>query len=82
MYQFAFERDCMWVRRYATTMISTDGPSLSRPRISALALGDEILASDVVHTLADSLGTFSFGEPRTTSLKGLDGDFTVFPVLC
>ena len=51
-------------------------------RISALALGDEILASDVVHTLASSLGTFSFGEPRNTNLKGLDGDFTVFPVLC
>lgn len=50
-------------------------------RISALALGDEILASDVVHALASSLGTFSFGEPRTTSLKGLEGNFTVFPVL-
>jgi class 3 adenylate cyclase len=51
-------------------------------RISALALGNEILASEVVHTLASALGTFSFGEPRITRLKGLEGDFNVFPVLC
>jgi class 3 adenylate cyclase len=50
-------------------------------RISALALGVEILASDLVHALAHGLGTFTFGDPRTTTLKGLDGDFTVHPVL-
>ena len=41
-------------------------------RISALALGNEILASDLVHTLAIDVGTFTFGEPRSTSLKGLE----------
>lgn len=50
-------------------------------RISALALGGEILASDLVHALAGSLGTFSFGEPRTVTLKGLDGEFRVREVL-
>jgi class 3 adenylate cyclase len=50
-------------------------------RISALALGGEILASDLVHALARSLGTFQFGERREVTLKGLDGDFAVYPVL-
>jgi class 3 adenylate cyclase len=49
-------------------------------RISALALGGEILASDLVHALAKGLGTFSFGEPRDVSLKGLDGGFRVYAV--
>jgi class 3 adenylate cyclase len=31
-------------------------------RISALALGNEILASELVHTLAIDVGTFTFGE--------------------
>jgi adenylate cyclase len=50
-------------------------------RISALALGGEILASDLVHALAHALGTFTFGTPRTTTLKGLEGNHTVYPVL-
>src|SRR5262252_194898 len=50
-------------------------------RISALALGGEILASDLVYALARGLGTFSFGEPRTATLKGLDGFFELRPVL-
>ena len=50
-------------------------------RISALALGNEILASDLVHTLALDVGTFTFGEPRSTNLKGLEGGFTVYPVV-
>jgi class 3 adenylate cyclase len=50
-------------------------------RISALALGGEILASDLVHALAHALGTFTFGAARTTSLKGLEGSFTLYPVL-
>jgi class 3 adenylate cyclase len=49
-------------------------------RISALALGGEILASDLVHALAKGLGTISFGEPRDVSLKGLDGGFRVYAV--
>ena len=50
-------------------------------RISELALGGEVLASDLVYQLARSLGTFSFGEPRTAALKGLDGPFELRPVL-
>ena len=50
-------------------------------RISALALGDEILASNLVYALSRSLGTFKFGNSRTASLKGLDGTFELHPVL-
>jgi class 3 adenylate cyclase len=50
-------------------------------RISALALGDEVLASGVVHELVRGLGTFNFGDARVTTLKGLDGEFAVYPVL-
>ena len=50
-------------------------------RISALALGGEILASDLVYALARGLGTFTFGEPRVAALKGLEGNFEVRPVL-
>ena len=49
-------------------------------RISALAVGGEVLASGLVHGLAHTLGTFSFGEARTVKLKGLDGSFEVYPV--
>lgn len=49
-------------------------------RIADLALGGEILVSELVHELARGLGTFRFGEPRTTRLKGLDGDFRLYPV--
>jgi class 3 adenylate cyclase len=50
-------------------------------RISALALGGEVLASDLVYALARGLGTFTFGAPRTAQLKGLDGSFDLHPVL-
>ena len=50
-------------------------------RISALALGGEILASDLVHALASGVGTFTFGPARTATFKGLDGTFGVHPVL-
>lgn len=50
-------------------------------RISALALGGEVLASDLVYALARGLGTFKFGAPRTATLKGLDGTFELYPVL-
>jgi adenylate cyclase len=49
-------------------------------RISALALGGEILASDLVQGLAKGLGTFTFAGPRDVTLKGLDGDFRVYAV--
>jgi class 3 adenylate cyclase len=50
-------------------------------RISALALGGEILASSLVYELARSLGTFTFGAPRLVSLKGLAGEFELRPVV-
>lgn len=50
-------------------------------RISAMALGGEILASDLVYQLARSLGTFAFGAPRTANLKGLSGAFELRPVV-
>jgi len=50
-------------------------------RISALALGGEILASDIVYALARGVGTFKFGDPRTATLKGLDGSFSLHPVI-
>lgn len=50
-------------------------------RISALALGGEVLASDLVHGLARGLGTFRFGAPRNVALKGLAGSFALYPVL-
>ena len=50
-------------------------------RIGALALGDEILASDLVYALARGLGTFTFGAPRAAALKGLNGSFELYPVL-
>jgi class 3 adenylate cyclase len=50
-------------------------------RIGGLALGGEILASDLVYALARGLGTFTFGESRRAPLKGLEGTFELFPVL-
>jgi class 3 adenylate cyclase len=50
-------------------------------RIGTLALGDEILASDLVYALARGLGMFKFGPPRAAVLKGLDGSFDLYPVL-
>jgi class 3 adenylate cyclase len=48
-------------------------------RIANLALGGEILVSELVHELARGLGTFRFGEPRTAHLKGLEGEFRLYP---
>lgn len=50
-------------------------------RISSLALGGEILVSDVVRALTQGLGTFSFGEARNVTLKGLDGTTEIYPLL-
>jgi class 3 adenylate cyclase len=50
-------------------------------RIGALAVGGEVLASDLVYALAGGLGTFRFSEPRPVTLKGLAGEFVVYRVL-
>jgi class 3 adenylate cyclase len=49
-------------------------------RIADLALGGEILVSEVVHELARGLGAFRFGEPRTAHLKGIEGEFRLYPL--
>lgn len=48
-------------------------------RISAAASGGEILASQVVQE--HLAGSFSLGEARTLTLKGIEGNTTVFPIL-
>lgn len=40
-----------------------------------------VLASGLVHALAKGLGTFTFGDERSVTLKGLDGAFAVHPVV-
>jgi class 3 adenylate cyclase len=50
-------------------------------RIANLALGGEMLVSELVHELARGLGTFHFGAPRTAHLKGLEGEFRLYPVI-
>jgi class 3 adenylate cyclase len=49
-------------------------------RIAALADGNQILASGVTKEIA-STGEFRFGEAQTVSLKGIEGDYTVYEVL-
>ena len=49
--------------------------------VGALALGGEVLVTDLVYNLARGLGTFTFGPPRSAALKGLDGTFDLYPVL-
>ena len=50
-------------------------------RVAAVADGNEILVSSLVHELTRSVGSFEFGEPRVTQLKGLPGDHQLFPVI-
>jgi class 3 adenylate cyclase/ketosteroid isomerase-like protein len=49
-------------------------------RIGEMALGGEVLVSELVHELVRGLGTFQFGEPRTAQLKGLEEEFRVYPL--
>jgi class 3 adenylate cyclase len=50
-------------------------------RVGALALGGEVLVTDLVHKLARGLGTFTFGPPRAAAVKGLGEMFDVYPVI-
>jgi class 3 adenylate cyclase len=49
-------------------------------RITAAASGGEIVASSLIHGLLGATGEFTFEEPRTLELKGIDGDQVVYPV--
>ena len=46
-----------------------------------MALGGEILASELVYALARGLGAFVFGPSRTSALKGIEGTVDLYPVL-
>lgn len=50
-------------------------------RIADQGDGGEILVSEIVKKIVESRGEFTFGEPRTTFLKGLSGQYVIFPVL-
>jgi class 3 adenylate cyclase len=49
-------------------------------RVANSARGGEILVSSLVREIVEARGDLMFGEPRTVSLKGLPGDWTVHPV--
>jgi class 3 adenylate cyclase len=49
-------------------------------RVAAQALGGEVLATDLTAGLVAGAG-FDFGPPRSASLKGLAGEYTVRPLL-
>jgi len=50
-------------------------------RVANEALGGEILVSSLVHEIIESRGDIQFGAPRTSTLKGLNGEYTMFPIL-
>lgn len=50
-------------------------------RIADEASGGEILVSSLVKEIVDARKSFTFGQPRTVTMKGLDGQWLVHPVL-
>jgi class 3 adenylate cyclase len=50
-------------------------------RVAGHAQGGEILVSALVREIASARGDLQFGEPRQVSLKGIEGEHLVFPVL-
>jgi adenylate cyclase len=50
-------------------------------RIGNLAHGGEILVSSLVREIASARGDLKFGEPRTATLKGIEGEHLVYPLL-
>jgi class 3 adenylate cyclase len=49
-------------------------------RVANLAVGGEILASSIVWDISSARGDLEYGEPRVVSLKGINGDWTVYPL--
>ena len=49
-------------------------------RVANLAVGGEILASSIVWDITSARGDLVFGEPRVVTLKGIEGDWTVYPL--
>jgi class 3 adenylate cyclase len=50
-------------------------------RVGNLARGGEILVSSLVREIANARGDLKFGEPRTATLKGIEGEHLVYPLL-
>ena len=50
-------------------------------RIASSASGGETVVSSLVHDLIGPTSAFSFSEPRTVELKGIEGPQLVYPVL-
>jgi class 3 adenylate cyclase len=50
-------------------------------RVGNLAHGGEILVSSLVREIASARGDLKFGEPRTATLKGIEGEHLVYPLL-
>lgn len=50
-------------------------------RIAGEAAGGEILVSSLVKEIVEARGEFTFGEPRSATLKGLGGTWLLHPVV-
>lgn len=50
-------------------------------RVGGLADGGSILVSSIVKEIASARGDLAFGVPETVSLKGIEGDHVVYPLL-
>ncbi len=49
-------------------------------RIADQAIGGEIVVSEILKQIGDARGEFHFGEPREVQLKGLSGNYNLYPV--
>jgi adenylate cyclase len=50
-------------------------------RVANSAFGEEILVSALVREIASARGDLKFGEPRAVTLKGIEGEHLVYPLL-
>jgi class 3 adenylate cyclase len=50
-------------------------------RVANLAVGGEILASSLVWDITSARGDLEYGPPREVNLKGIDGAWTVYPLV-
>jgi class 3 adenylate cyclase len=50
-------------------------------RVGGLADGGEIVVSSIVREIASARGDLGFGEPQVVSLKGIEGEHAVYPLL-
>lgn len=49
-------------------------------RVGGMANGGEILVSSIVREITSARGDLTFGEPRVATLKGIEGEHTVYPL--